>query len=84
VTWVWSPLWSLQVRNASRNAAKLAALPQWEPLEFLQLETEAVVRALLRFRETRWNEIRTLDDLDRLITRFPEDHAGSTALAQCL
>jgi hypothetical protein len=48
------------------------------------LQTEVVVRALQRFRETRWNEIRTVDDLERLIARFPEDQAGNTALAQYL
>jgi hypothetical protein len=48
------------------------------------LQTEVVVRALQRFREKRWNEVRTLDDLERLMTRFPEDQAGNTALAQYL
>ena len=48
------------------------------------LQTEVVVRALQRFREQRWNEVRTLDDLERLLARFPEDQAGNTALAQHL
>jgi hypothetical protein len=48
------------------------------------LQTEVVVKALERFRENRWNEVRTLDDLDRLLARFPEDQAGNTALAQYL
>jgi hypothetical protein len=30
------------------------------------LQTEIVVRALKRFRENRWNEVRTLDDLELL------------------
>jgi len=48
------------------------------------LQTEVVVRALQRFREQRWDEVRTLDDLERLLARFPEDQAGNTALAQHL
>jgi hypothetical protein len=48
------------------------------------LQTEVVVKALERFRENRWNEIRTLDDLERVLARFPEDQAGNTALAQYL
>jgi hypothetical protein len=48
------------------------------------LQTEVVVRALERFRENRWSEIRTLDDLERLLAQFPEDQPGNTALAQYL
>jgi hypothetical protein len=48
------------------------------------LQTAVVVRALERFRENRWNEIRTLNDLERVMARFPEDQAGNTALAQYL
>ncbi len=48
------------------------------------LQTEVVVRALERFRENRWSEVRTLDDLERLMARFPDDQAGNTALAQYL
>lgn len=48
------------------------------------LQTEVVVKALKRFRENRWNEVRTLDDLEQLMARFPEDQAGNTALAQYL
>ena len=48
------------------------------------LQTEVVVKALERFREIRWDEIRTLDDLERLMARFAEDQAGNTALAQHL
>jgi hypothetical protein len=48
------------------------------------LQTEVVVRALQRFREHRWDEVRTLDDLERLLARFSEDEAGNTALAQHL
>jgi hypothetical protein len=48
------------------------------------LQTEIVVRALQRFRENRWNDARTLDDLERVMARFPEDQPGNTALAQYL
>jgi len=45
------------------------------------LQTEVVVRALQRFREQRWNEVCTLDDLERILARFPDDQAGNNALA---
>lgn len=48
------------------------------------LKTEVVVRALERFRENRWREARSLEDLERLMARFPDDQAGNTALAQHL
>ena len=48
------------------------------------LQTEVVVKALERFRGNRWNDIRTLDDLERVMARFPEDQAGNMALAQYL
>jgi hypothetical protein len=41
------------------------------------LQTEVVVRGLERFREKRWNEIRTLDDLERVMARFPDDQAAT-------
>jgi hypothetical protein len=48
------------------------------------LQTEVVVRALERLRENRWDDVRTLDDLERVMARFSEDQAGNTALAQHL
>ncbi len=42
------------------------------------LQTEVVVKALARFRENCWEEVRTLDDLERVMARFPEEKAGST------
>lgn len=48
------------------------------------LQTAVVLKALARFRENRWDEVRTLDDLERLMARFPEDKAGNTALAEYL
>jgi len=40
-----------------------------------------VVKALEYFRANRWDEVRTLDDLDTLLSRFPDDQQGNTALA---
>jgi hypothetical protein len=48
------------------------------------LQTEVVVTALEHFRQKRWNEARSLDDLERLMARFPDDEAGNTVLAQHL
>jgi hypothetical protein len=48
------------------------------------LQTEVVVKALEHFRQKRWNEARSLDDLERLMAQFPEDQVGNTALAQHL
>ena len=48
------------------------------------LQTEVVVKALEHFRQKRWNEALSLDDLERLMARFPDDQAGNTALAQQL
>jgi len=49
-----------------------------------QMHTTAVVRALEHFREHRWDEIRTLDDLDAVFARYTHDQEGNTALAQYL
>jgi len=49
-----------------------------------QMHTTAVVRALQRFRDNRWDEIRTLGDLESVLARFPDDHMGNTELAQYL
>lgn len=48
------------------------------------LQTTVVVKALEHFRTMRWDEVRTLDDLETLLTRFPENREGDTALAQYL
>jgi hypothetical protein len=49
-----------------------------------QMHTTAVVRALEHFRDHRWDEIRTLDDLDSVAARFVDDKDGNTALTQFL
>jgi hypothetical protein len=45
------------------------------------LNTTVVSRSLEYFRKNRWAGIRTLDELERTMTRFPNDQAGNTALA---
>jgi hypothetical protein len=45
------------------------------------LQTTVVVAALEYFRANRWNDIRTLDDLDAVLATYPEDQMGNTALA---
>ena len=49
-----------------------------------QMPTKAVVTALKRYRENRWDEIRTMDDLDEVLARFSDDQEGNTAAAQYL
>jgi hypothetical protein len=46
--------------------------------------TTAVVRALQHFKDHRWEEIRTGQDLEAVMARFPDDKEGNTALAQYL
>ena len=46
-----------------------------------QTHTTAVVRALEYFRANRWNDVRTLDDLDATLSSYPDDQQGNTALA---
>lgn len=45
------------------------------------LQTTVVVKALEYYKRNRWHEIRTLDDLDGVLDRFPADQDGNTALA---
>jgi hypothetical protein len=46
-----------------------------------QMHSTAVVKALEYFRANRWNDVRTLDDLDEVLSRYPEDQPGNTELA---
>ena len=46
-----------------------------------QMHTTAVVRALEYFRSNRWNDVRTLDDLDAALSIYTDDQQGNTALA---
>jgi len=49
-----------------------------------QNATTTVRRAGTHFEENRWDEIRTLDDLEGVLARFPADPEGNDALAQYL
>jgi hypothetical protein len=48
------------------------------------LQTSVVVKALEYFREKRWSEVRTLEDLERLLVEYRDDRDGNLALAQYL
>jgi hypothetical protein len=49
-----------------------------------QMQTIAVVRALERFRDNCWDDVRTLDELDAVLGNYPDDQDGNTSLAQYL
>ena len=49
-----------------------------------QNATTAVQRAGTHFADNRWDEIRTLDDLERVLARFSADRGGNDELAQYL
>ena len=49
-----------------------------------QNATTTVQRAGTYFADNRWDEIRTLHDLERVLARFPADRGGNDELAQYL
>lgn len=49
-----------------------------------QQNTTTVVRALQHFKDNRWNEIRSSEDLEGVMAGFTDDKEGNTALAQHL
>jgi len=49
-----------------------------------QNATTTVQRASTYFADNRWDEIRTLDDLEGVLERFPADQRGNDELAQYL
>jgi len=49
-----------------------------------QNPTTTVRRAGSYFEDNRWDEIRTLDDLEGVLARFPADQGGNDALARYL
>ena len=49
-----------------------------------QMHTTAVEKAFVHFRSQRWSEVRTMDDLEALLDRFPDDTEGNTELAEYL
>jgi hypothetical protein len=46
-----------------------------------QMQTTAVVKALAFFRSNCWDDVRTLDELEQLLSRYPDEREGNTALA---
>src|SRR6202050_1817769 len=49
-----------------------------------QMHTTTVVRALDHFKQHRWDEVRTMADLEVLFDGFADTKAGNTALAEHL
>ena len=49
-----------------------------------QMHSTAVVRAIEHYKAKRGDEVRTMDDLENLLSHFPDDQQGNTALAQYL
>jgi hypothetical protein len=49
-----------------------------------QLRTTVVERAYAHYRENRWDQLRSMDDLLDLLRRFPDDETGNRALARHL
>lgn len=52
-------------------------------LDFM-MHVVVVDRALDHYRQNCWDEVRTLDDLEGLFERYPDDREGNTALAAYL
>ena len=49
-----------------------------------QQHTTTVRSAIEHFNEQRWNDVRSLDDLENLLKRFPNTKEGNTDLGQFL
>jgi len=49
-----------------------------------QMHNVAVEKAIAYYRDNRFNEIRTLDDLKCLLLKYADDKEGNTAVAQYL
>ncbi len=52
-------------------------------LDFM-MRTDSVVRAIEHYRDLRFGEIRTMEDLFHVMARFPDDKDGNIRLAQYL
>jgi hypothetical protein len=50
----------------------------------LQMNTVTVERSIQHYRDHRWNELRTLDQLAGLLRRYPDDKEGNLRLARYL
>jgi hypothetical protein len=49
-----------------------------------QQHTTTVRRAIAHFNSECWNQVRTMNDLERVLEKYPDDQAGNTELAQFL
>jgi hypothetical protein len=50
----------------------------------LQMHNVVVNKAILHYRAHRWDDVRTLDDLERVLDRAPDTREGNQAAAQYL
>ncbi len=50
----------------------------------LQMHNVVVARSMQHYEDHRWDEIRTFDDLQDVLQRFPDDKEGNPQLAQYL
>jgi hypothetical protein len=50
----------------------------------IRMHSTTLDRSIQHYREQRWNEVRTLDDLDAMLARFPDDKQGNAEVAQYL
>jgi len=50
----------------------------------IRMRSEAVDRSIRHYRDHRWEEIRTLDDLEDLLSRHTDDMEGNVQVAQYL
>jgi hypothetical protein len=50
----------------------------------LQMKNVTVERSIRHYRDHRWKEIRTLEDLEGLLGRFPDDKQGNRQVARYL
>jgi len=50
----------------------------------LQMHNVAVNKSILHYRTHRWADVRTLEDLERVLREFPDTGAGNRAAAQYL
>jgi hypothetical protein len=50
----------------------------------LQMHNVTVERSIRHYRDCRWNEIRTLDHLEDLLGRFPDDKEGNRQVSRYL
>lgn len=46
-----------------------------------QMHRRAVENAAAHYRRKLWDQVRTFEDLDRLLRRYPDDKAGNTEVA---